>query len=169
VIVGVLFFLACGGPEPEDIARNLGSKNPVVREDTARIARNFESPEVIKALIGALSDPSEKVRLNAIDSLVLLEADEAVPTLMNLVNTDASDLVKKEAVDALGRLGDKQAVPVLLAHIQGRMGPEGRPPLNAIWALGSLGDASALPLLSKLREHSDPYVAWNANQALRAL
>lgn len=157
--------LAGCGPSSDDIARNLSSPNPAIREDTAKIAKNFGSDEVEAALAAALEDPSEKVRLNAIESLVELEATSAVPALMDVVATDASDVVKREAVDALGRLKDKRAVPVIIAYVEQRKAE--RPPLNGIWALGFLEDQAAMPILSELRAHPDPYVAWNANEALR--
>ena len=165
-LMGLLVLMACG-PSSDDIVTNLRSDNPAVREDTAKIARNFGSDAVNAALIEILVDPMEKTRLNAIESLVELEAVEAVPALALLLETDPSDLVKREAVDALGRLGDARAVPNLIAYIEAR--EKERPPLNAIWALGFLEAPQSLELLVRLREHDDLYVAWNANQALRNL
>jgi len=161
-----MWMVACG-PSSEEIATNLASTNPAVREDTAKIARNFGSDEVELALIYVLVDPVEQVRINAIQSLVELEAMQAVPVLMEVVQNDASDLVRREAVDALGRLKDPAAVEVLIAYLEERK--DTRPPLNAIWALGFLEDGRALPILSELRENHDPYVVHNANEALRNL
>ncbi len=158
--------LACG-PAPEDIAANLASDNPAVREDTAKIAKNFDSEAVRAALVKALDDPSEAVRLNAVDSIAEIGAEEAVPALIHLVEDDPSDLVKRDAVDALGRLKAVEAVPVLISYIEAR--EDTRVPLNAVWALGFIGDKRALPLLARLRDNPDPYVAYNANEALRNL
>lgn len=167
LLLAVLVLIGACGPASEDIARNLTSDNPAIREDTAKIAKNFGSDEVEVALAKALLDPAEKVRLNAIGSIVELDAQSAVPALMQAVQTDTSDLVKREAVDALGRLQDTQAVPVIIAYVAERKAE--RPPLNGIWALGFLEDPRSMPLLAELRDHPDPYVAWNANQALRCL
>ena len=141
----------------------------MMTQDTAKIARQVQSEAVIQGLVGSLHDPVETVRLNAIESLIELEAITAVPALMAALQTDESDVVKKELVNALGRLKDPQAVPVLIAHIEARLAANGRVPLNAVWALGFLQDGRALDLLSRLRESNDPYVVWNANQALRQL
>lgn len=165
-VLPMLCLMACG-PSSDEIAANLKSENPTVREDTAKIAKNFGSDAVELALVESLRDPMEAVRLNAIDSLVELDAVEAVPALMVVVQGDSSDKVKREAVDALGRLGDPQAVPVLIAYVEARKAT--KPPLNGIWALGHLQDSAALPILSELRTHKDPYVAFNANEALRNL
>ena len=66
----VLGLCAACGASPDEVARNLSSPNPVVKEDSAKIADNFDSPEVRAALVVALQDPSERTRLNAIESLV---------------------------------------------------------------------------------------------------
>ena len=158
------------GPSSEDIAANLSSNNPVTREDTAKIARNFGSPEVEAALLEALSDPAQKVRYNALESLIELETVEAVPAIMAMLEVETDRDVEQLAVDALGRLKDPQAVPTLIAYIETcRDDPARAVPLNAIWALGFIGDAQAMALLSELREDSDTYLSWNADQALKSL
>ncbi|MCK6503148.1 HEAT repeat domain-containing protein [Myxococcota bacterium] len=161
-----LLVLGCG-PGADTVAQQLSSDNPAVREDTARRARNFNDPAVVQALIAALDDPSDKVRLYSVESLILLEAKEAVPRLSEVMVTDSSEEVRREAIDALGRLEDPRAVPALVALLE--QTADDKPPLNAIWAVGVLGDQQALPVLSRLRDNKDPYVAYNANQALRRL
>lgn len=166
-MIGVLSLLLACGPDAATVAEQLRSENPAVREDTARRARNFDSPEVVDGLILSLDDSSEKVRSFAVDSLIALDAKAAVPRLAEHMATDASPLVRRQCIDAVGRLGDPVAVPALIALLESTE-QEG-PPLNAIWALGQLGDMRALAVLSRLRDHSDPFVAYNANQALRRL
>ena len=164
-MISLLLILACG-PSSEDIASNLKSNNPMVRQDTAKIARNFGSSAVEEALIGALADEEKQVRANAIDSLVELECIEAVPALVGRLESEPVPDVQQLAVDALGRLGETSAVPALVALLEANIG---NPPLNVIWALGALEDARALEVLSSLRNSSDAYVVWNVNQALRNL
>ena len=154
-------------PAPEDLARNLAGPNPAVRIDTAKIAKNFDSPELRAALIASLQDPLVGVRRNAIASLAELEATEAAPALIAVLQNDADELVRRDAVDALGRLKDPAAVPAIQAWFA--TFPPESPPLNAIWALGNLEDGSSLPILAPLLDHPDPYVAWNARAALRKL
>ncbi len=160
-----ILLLACG-PTDEDIARNLQAPNPVVREDTAKIARNYGSDAVVAALVAALQDPSATTRRNAVDSLAELEAVSAAPTLAAMLPTEPDERVQRQIVDALGRLGDPVAVPALLTWLGER---EADPPLNAIWALGNIGDPASLEMLSRLRTSADPYVAYNATLALRLL
>jgi HEAT repeat protein len=162
----VLALFACG-PSSSDIAKNLESPNPVVREDTAKIARNFGSDTVEKALIGAISDAGDKVRFNAVNSIAELEAEQAVPALIDRLEEEPAPLVQRAIVDALGRLGDAKAVPTLITYLEER--EDKAPPLNAIWALGNLEDHRSLELLSRLRLSKDVYVRWNASVALRNL
>ena len=161
----LLMLMACG-PSSDDIANNLQSTNPVVREDTAKIARNFGSEVVEEALVGVLDDIEAKVRKNAIESLIDLGATSAVPALTARLETESDPVVQRWIVDALGRLGDSSAVPALVAFLEARLE---NPPLNVIWALGALEDDRALPVLSRLRSSADPHVIWNVNQALRSL
>jgi HEAT repeat protein len=164
----LLFAVILGcGPDPADMAKNLESENPVIREDTAKIAHNFDSPEVRSALVEALDDEAEMVRFNAIKSLVELEETQAVSKLVEMLETEESPKVHREVIDALGQLQQVEAVPALIAHIERNMDP--KPPLNAIWALGFLEDNQSLALLSALAEHEDPYVAWNSKKALASL
>ena len=164
-MIWLLTLLACG-PSPDDIATNLQSANPVVREDTAKIARNFGSDAVEAALVEVLGDPESKVRLNAVESLVELDSIDAVPSLMKRLQVETEPRVQRAIVDALGRLGDTQAVPALIAHLKTHIDD---PPLNVIWALGALEDHRSLDVLAGLRASTDPYVVWNVNQALRNL
>jgi HEAT repeat protein len=162
----VLVLAACD-PAPEDLARNLAGPNPVVRIDTAKIAKNFDSPELRAALVASLQDPLVAVRRNAIASLAELEATEAAPALIVVLQNDVEEKVRRDAVDALGRLKDKAAVPAIQAYLAAA--PPESPPLNAIWALGNLEDGSSLPILAPLLDHPDPFVVWNARAALRKL
>lgn len=169
VCAPLAMWLVCGcGPAADDIAANLSSDNPVVREDSAKMARKHDDDAVIKALVVAIQlDPSARVREHAVDSLAELEAVDAVPALIEVVQRDPEADVVSAAIDALGRLADPRAVPVLLAHLE--TNGADRPTLNVIWALGNIGDGRALPLLTSLRDTDDAYVAYNVERALREL
>lgn len=163
LLLGLLF--ACS-PSDEDLQKNLKSPNPVVREDTAKIARNYGSEVVRAALIEVLADPSPTVRRNAVDSLAELEAVEAVPALVAMLPNEADPTVQRQIIDALGRLKDPAAVPVLLEILAAT--PD-KPPANVIWALGNIGDGRALDALSALRVTEDPIQVWTTTAALRTV
>jgi HEAT repeat protein len=171
-----LALLAACGPAASDIAKVVGSENPVQREDGAKIAQNFDDPAVVDALVKVLDDPSEQVRLNAIESLAELEAgDAAGPRLTRLLAEDASSSVKRAAADALGRLAVLDAAPQIVAYVQA-FGPDDRAQLAGVWALGALG-AKGLPaesrtaamqaLVTRRDATKDRYVRYNASAALR--
>jgi len=161
-----LFLLAACGTDPNVVIVGLQSDNPVVREDMVLVARGVRDEEVNQALIGALDDSSQVVRLRAVESLAAHENSNAVPALVQKL-ADEDVEVRQAAVDALGVLADPRAVPALIAYVKDRQ--PGDFPLNALWALGNIGDHQAVPILARLREHSDPYVVYNAETALRRL
>ncbi|HJN76616.1 MAG TPA: HEAT repeat domain-containing protein [Myxococcota bacterium] len=161
----LLLLLACG-PAPEAIATGISSDNPTVRQDMVVAAKLVDDPVVIEALIGALEDDSTVIRVSAIESLADLSAVEAVPAICERLDDDEEG-VRRAAVDALGRLQDPGGTEALIEYLDEHRA--GRVPLNALWALGNIGDPAALPILSRFREHEDPYVAYNADLALRAI
>lgn len=172
-----LLALAGCSPAPEDIAKAIGSDNPVMREDGAKIAQNYDDPVVVDALVKVLSAPSELVRLNAVESLAELEAVGAAPALLELLKTDENPKVRRAAADALGRLMVKEAVPDLVAYVA-TFGPDDRDQLVGLWALGNIGSeglpaelkAAALETLVARREATkDRYVRYTASAALRTL
>ena len=164
-MIGLLLLAACGS-DPNVVVVGLQSDNPVVREDMVLVARGVVEPAVTQALIGVLDDSSSTVRLRAVESLSAHEDTDAVPGLIQRL-TDEDAEVRSAAIDALGVLADGRAVGPLLALLENHQ--PGDYPLNAIWALGNIGDPQAIPLLSRLREHPNPYVVFNAESALRKL
>ncbi len=166
MIASLLFLTVACGPRPDTVLTGLTNANPAVRQDMVKIARKYNDPRVVEALSLALQDNEAVIRLSAVESLSQLDSHSAVPALVNALS-DPSDKVQRAAVDALGKLADPEATEPLIAYVQVRVGE--RVPLNALWALGNIADIRALELLSQLRTHSDPYVAYNAHQALRKL
>ena len=165
MMLGYLLLAACG-TDPNVVVVGMQSENPVVREDMVLVARGVVDPVVTQALIGALDDSSNVVRLRAVESLSAHSDLNAVPALIQKLADEDSE-VQIAAVDALGVLADSRAVAPLIAYIDQRQ--PGDFPLNAVWALGNIGDHQAIGVLSRLREHSNPYVVFNAETALRKL
>ena len=168
--------LGCS-PSPEEIATAISSKNPVMREDGAKIAQNYPDETVEKALIAVLGDPSLVVRLNAIESLAEIEATTAGAPLVDRLEHDDDPTVRRAAADALGRLKVKEAAPALVTYLSG-FEPNDREQLCAVWAIGSIGaegldDAQqtlVLDTLVKLRDATtDKFIRYQASAALRTL
>jgi HEAT repeat protein len=161
------FLLAACGTDPNVVVTGMQSANPIIREDMVLVARGVKDDVVTQALIGSLEDSSAVVRLRAVESLAAHENTTAVPALIQKLS-DEDPEVRKATIDALGVLEDPRAVPALIAYVDERKTDDDLP-LNALWALGAIGDHQSIALLSQLREHSDPYVVYNAETALRSL
>lgn len=178
MIAALVFALAGCDPAPEDIAKAIASENPVMREDGAKIAQNYDDAVVVDALVASLADPSEKVRLNAIESLAELEADAAVPALITRLQEDTSAKVRRASADALGRLQAKEAVAPLIAYLLSFTSDD-HAQLVAIWAIGNIGSEGGLPpedrkaalatLVARREGTQDKFVRYVASAALRTL
>lgn len=176
ILAGTLVCVSACGPAVSDIAKIVGSENPVQREDAAKIAKNFDDPAVVEALVKALEDPADQVRLNAIESLAELEAGAAAGArLTQILGEEASPAVKRAAADALGRLTVLDAAPQIVDYVQA-FAPDDRAQLAGVWALGALGAkglsaearTSAMKALVERRDSTkDRYVRYNASAALR--
>jgi HEAT repeat protein len=171
----LLFALLACSPSAEDIATAIHSENPVMREDGAKIAQNYDDEVVVKALLDVIGDPSEKVRLNAIESLAELQAQDAGPALIERLQNDPSPAVQRAAADALGRIIYKDAVPALVAYAQA-FPPDDRGQLVAIWAIGRIGYEGMQPdvrkvamafLVERRALARDRYVLHNIAASLR--
>lgn len=169
-----LLLVACS-PSAEDIATAIRSDNPVMREDGAKIAQNYDDEVVVKALLDVIGDPSDKVRLNAIESLSELQAVDAGPALIERMQIDPNPAVQRAAADALGRILYPDAVPALVAYAQ-TFPPDDRGQLVAIWAIGRIGFEGLKPedrkaamafLVERRSQARDRYVLYNIAASLR--
>lgn len=161
----ILCLLACGETDNSAILADLGSPNPAVREDAVIEAASHDEAEVTEALERMLRDPDPRIRLAAVESLDKHDSPSSVRPLMERVLDPDAD-VSRAAIDTLARTGDPVAAPAIMAAISRHYVD---PPLNAVWALGQLGDRDAIVLLARLRAHSDPWVRYNATEALREI
>ena len=107
----------------------------MTREDMVEFAKKYDEPEVVQALVGALADPSETVRVLACRSLAIIGDPLAVPGLLQVLEQESSDAVRREAIDALGRIKDPSSVDALVALVDASQAD--KVPLNAIWAYAS--------------------------------
>ena len=164
LLLAALFGLAGCGIPPDVIVGGMSSNNPAVREDMIRIANRVDDPKVVAALVRALNDDSDKIRIKAAEALGELGHKEAAPDLITLLE-HPSEEVRRAAIDALGLIGDPVAVEPLLQLVE--TSDPNEVPLNAIWALGRIGDKRAVPVLARLRsETTDTYVYYVTNVAL---
>lgn len=125
-------------------------------------------PEAIKQILVELRDFNKDKRRTAVMKLGMLGGDEAVTTLMLLVQNTHEDLIARgRAALMLGKLGDPRAVNALIYALEA---PGYQTPLYAAQALGKLGDPRAVgPLLGVLRTAPNDTLRDAVLQSLRLL
>jgi HEAT repeat protein len=122
--------------------------NPEVALCAVQILALINDSSAKRALLPLLDHPDRNIAQSAIEALGNVEAVEAVPALIRLLDADL--WLQFAAVAALGKLGDARAVPRLLELVTGDVLAE-----PAIEALGRIGAADALGPLVKLLCESD--------------
>ncbi len=125
-------------------------------------------PGAIKQILVELRDFNKDKRRTAVMKLGMLGGDEAITTLILLVQNTHEDLIARgRAALMLGKLGDPRAVNAL---IQALDAPGYQTPLYAAQALGKLGDPRAVgPLLAVLRSAPNDTLRAAALEALKRL
>ena len=104
-------------------------------------------PEVVAALVKALDDADDKVRVQAVMSLGWMQAKDAVPALVAKSRQDSDLPLKRRAVQALGQIGDDRAVPAVMDALDSK---DRYTVENAILALGWLKAKEAVPRLVEI-------------------
>lgn len=124
----------------------------------------LDTPDVSGLLIRALGDQHAAVRQCAALGLRLHPTDQAIPSLLALLE-DPDPLAASLAADALADLGTA-AVPGLLTIVQ-----EGshRARLEGVRALARIGDPSSIPILISLLNGDSGAIDYWARQGLERM
>ena len=132
----------------------LSSADAAVRLDAAvELGRIGERPpEVVSALVKAIDDPDEKVRIQAVTSLAWMRASKAVPALLEKMAQPSDERILRRIVQALGQIGNEMAIPALLPFLSSR---DRWLRENAILSLGWLKAKEAVPTLVKYAKGED--------------
>ena len=121
--------------------------DPGVRAAAAKALAQIEGPHGIPALIRALGDKDLGVRRSAAFSLGEMgsAAQEAIPTLIRVVQSDDDLGAQELAIRALGKIGPAAApaVPALIEILKGKDSSRRFLRLAAIRTLGQIGPAAA--------------------------
>jgi|ETNmetMinimDraft_26_1059896.scaffolds.fasta_scaffold60129_2 HEAT repeat protein len=152
--------LAGCGDDVDRYLADLGSRNPMVRLEAAKLARRVDEPRLAAALAPLLTDGSQDIRYNAAVSLAYIGTTEQVPVLIHALGDEDRE-VRLAVVDALGQLEDERAVPSLLAMLDTE--PE---PYSVIWALGNIGNDGSLDALTPMLDDDNRYVRYQSRRAL---
>ncbi|MFN8529563.1 MAG: HEAT repeat domain-containing protein [Anaerolineae bacterium] len=124
-------------------------------------------PVAIRQALSELRDVSKEKRRTAVMKLGMLGGEEALRTLMLVVNNPNEDIiVRGRAALMLGKLGDARAVDPLIEALDDS-GYQTR--LNAAEALGKIGDPRAIKALLRVTESDHDTVGDAARTALEKL
>jgi HEAT repeat protein len=126
-----------------------------------------DAPDIVPALIAALSDVDSGVRTAAAQSLATRKAREAAPALIDLFQSSRRNdpQTAVAAAMALGSIGDARAVDVLVSALRGDASVAG----SAIVALGALKDPRAVSGLIELQKHDMELHSYEVATALKAI
>lgn len=122
--------------------------------------------EAVEALIEALSHPDEDIRRSAVWAVYDLKYPQALEPLIGLLK-DESDSIRQVTCFALGDLGDARAVQPLIEVLSDT---DKYVRKAAVEALGDIGDPRAIePLKALLTTEQDQDVIESIESALRHL
>ena len=126
-----------------------------------------DSPNTVHVILTELRDINKDRRRTAVIKLGMLGGDQAVRTLMDIVENQQEDLiVRGRAALMLGKLRDDRAVTALIHALDA---PGFQTPYNAAIALGKIGDPRAIDALLNFADSSRDKTRQAALQALRQL
>ena len=105
------------------------------------------TPEVVAALVAALGDADDRVRVQSAISLGWMQAKDAVAALVAKARQNSDLPLKRRAIQALGQIGDYRAIPAVIEALDSadRYSVE-----NAILSLGWLKAKEAVPRLVEI-------------------
>lgn len=149
-----------------DALAHLANEEPEIRRRAAQQLGGFGGPEVVAALIGAMSDSSAPVRGAAALALGGLEAPEGLSVLLEHLVHDESSHVRVMCGWFMHCYKDASAVEPLIAALED---PDMSVVTGAATVLGLLGDERAIPGLLRLLDLPEWYVRYYACESLMQL
>lgn len=124
-------------------------------------------PKIVKQILADLRDINKDKRRTAVMKLGMIGGDEAVRTLIMIVQNKHEDLiVRGRAALMLGKLGDTRAVYALIEALDA---PGFQTRLYAAQSLGKLGDRRAIPPLLRISDTNRDTLGEAARQSLQQL
>jgi HEAT repeat protein len=106
------------GPEAEAaLADNLRNQDSAIRLAAARVAGAVRATSILDAVVAAINDPEEKVKLAAMRSCGDLHDPRASKALEEQFNYYKSGTLARGAFDGLSRIGDPSSIALFQAHL----------------------------------------------------
>jgi HEAT repeat protein len=155
-----------GVTDPTELIPALSAPDWKTRWQTCQTLGELGDKRAVRALIRALNDINQWVRIVAAEALGQIADERATQKLIFGLNDD-SIWVRRASVVALGQIGDEEAIPPLMNRLLD--------PPNSKWpeelrdaiaqALGAIGEPALQTLIHAL-DDPDPWVSCAAARAL---
>ncbi|MBW7876571.1 MAG: HEAT repeat domain-containing protein [Candidatus Cloacimonetes bacterium] len=134
-------------PEADKIRilrEGLNDFHPSVRYAAVIALRNFNGPEVEDALLFALSDSDEWVRIRAVEGLGQKKAPRAMEAFVQYLDSEKYPKVKATLVKHLGSFKEEKLIPIIASYLND---PDSRVRANAVEGLGFFPTSQVAALL----------------------
>ncbi len=137
---------------------------PATRTPAAANSRLDEATRkrIADALMSALDDSNQRVREEALNTLISMRDDRAIPALIKALS-DPMPEVREGAATGLGNMHDSRGVAPLLQAVRDSNANVRR---RAAWALGAIADPMAIDGLTTALKDADATVREQAAQSL---
>lgn len=111
----------------------LDDSNQSIRYLATNSLKSMQCDGVIDALLFALTDSSDWIRIRAIEGLGNLKASQAVEPFIHYLDVDSNPKVRATLVKHLGQFKEQKLIPVIAGYLQDN---DARVRANAIEGLG---------------------------------
>jgi HEAT repeat protein len=155
-------------PEPtlEDYLAQLRTHPAAdVRRNAAWVLGRQRDPRILPALLAAVKDTDEAVRLRVAEALGAWRDDSVVPALQTLIQDSDAD-VRTMAAQSIGQGAHLSGLDALLTAAND---PESDVRVAALEALGKLADPQAADVLSAALVDEDSLIRFQAQQSFLAI
>lgn len=115
------------------LRKALDDSNQSIRYLAANSLKSMQCKGVVDALLFALADSSDWIRIRAIEGLGNLRASEAVEPFIHYLDVDSNPKVRATIVKHLGQFKEQRLIPVIAGYLQDE---DARVRANAIEGLG---------------------------------
>jgi HEAT repeat protein len=135
------------------LAAELDHYDPIIRAATARVLGRLRAREAASALLAAVDDTNEVVRMFAVEALGLIGDDRVLGPARGYA-TRGRGALAEASVLALARLGAREDIEMFRELLVGRNVLMRR---AAAEGLGKAGDRDSLPALERLATSGEPH------------
>ncbi|GAB1354514.1 MAG TPA: HEAT repeat domain-containing protein [Candidatus Rifleibacterium sp.] len=153
-------FKLAGWNSPDEITSFVSSKDAAVRRAVAVAYRYMNLDDKVKPLVELLSDPDERVALEALETVKEIGSESSLGLLKRMFPETQDPIYRAAIIDAFGAIGSNEMVPVVLGSTKEA---SWKVRLSAARALYKLAGKDALRHLEPLLEDADGSVKAAVN------